>query len=88
MGIDELHNGHGSHQEEEDAADFFHVVQQAMFKEHGQTSVAIPHVICREQMVFLRQMRGDLVPTQHKQRPAHRASHQRRGCFVNVDVVL
>ena len=52
VGIDKLHNGHGSHQEEEDAADFFHVVQQAMFKEHGQTPVTVPHAFGRKQMVF------------------------------------
>ena len=76
--IDQLNDGHRAHQEEQNAADLLHVVEQPVFEELGQTAVPLTAMIGREQMEFLREVSGHLMPTQDKQRPANRACHQRR----------
>ena len=88
MRIDQFHDGHGPHQEEQDAADLFHVMEQPVFKELRQTPVAPCAVIGRKQVVFLGKVRGYVVPSEHEQGPTHGACHQGRGRLVNVNVVL
>ena len=86
--IDQFDNGHRAHQEEQDAADLLHVVEQSVLEELGQTTVPLTDVVGRKQMEFIRKVGRHLMPTKDKQGPAHRACHQRRCGFVNVDVVL
>ena len=86
--IDEFHNGHRLHQEEQNAADLLHVVKQSVLKELGQTTVPLIDVIGRKQMEFFREVGRHIMPTKDKQRPAHGACHQSRSGLVDVDVVF
>ena len=86
--IDEFNNGHRAHQEEQNAADLLHVVEQPVFEELGQTTVPLTDVIGRKQMEFFREVGWHLMPTKDKQRPANRSCHQSRSGLVDVNVVF
>ena len=72
VGIHEFHNGHGSHEEKQDGADFLHVMQQPVFEEHRQSSMAFS----AKRTVGLHQVGGNVVGAQDKQRPTQGSCHQ------------
>ena len=88
MGVDQLHNGHGPHQEEEDGTDFLHVVQQPMLKKRRKARMTRPAPLGHERVKLSGKVGRNVVRTKHENGPAEGASHQCRARFVNVNVVL
>ena len=88
MGVDQLHNGHRTHQEEQDGADFLHVVQQTVLKKRRETRVTRPMSFSHESLELARQVRRNVMCAKHENGPAQRACHQGRARFVDVNVVL